>query len=80
MGCALVLLDPLDEQFDLPALLVPRSDGQERLCFIASKEDQGFARFGILKADALQMPRIVLRDVKTVQDGGLITDRAGVVS
>ena len=41
---AQVLLDPLEEQLDLPAALVERSDCQRRQSHVIGQEDECFAR------------------------------------
>ena len=52
---AQVLLDPLEEQLDLPAALVQRGDRQRRQGRVVGQEDQRLARLGILEADAPQV-------------------------
>ena len=44
-----VLLDPLEEQLDLPAALVERTDGQRRQDRVVGQEDQGLACLGVLE-------------------------------
>ena len=75
---AQMLLDPLEEQPHLPAVLVQRSDGPGRQRRIVGQEDQGLARAGILEADASQVPGIILGGVEAIERDGLIADEAGV--
>ena len=53
-----VLLDPLEEQFHLPALFVDLRDGQCRKHEIVAQECQLFVGFGIVVADSAQRVRI----------------------
>ena len=74
---AQVLLDPFEEQFDLPTLLVQRGDRQRRQGCIVGQEDQGFACVGILESNAPQMLGIILRNIKAVHRDRLVADHAG---
>ena len=47
-----VLLDPFEEQLDLPAILVDRRDGFGRQAEAIGEEDVVLAGLGIAKADA----------------------------
>ena len=47
-----VLLDPLEEQLHLPAILVQRSDGQRRQRRVVGQEDQVLAGLGVLETHA----------------------------
>ena len=44
---AQVLLDPLEEQLDLPAALVQRGNGQRRQRCVVGQKHQRFARIGV---------------------------------
>lgn len=46
-----VLLDPFEEQLDLPAAFVQSSDGQGRQACVVGQEDQSLLGFGIFEAD-----------------------------
>src|SRR5712691_6500903 len=56
---AKMLLDPLEEQLDLPAALVEGADGGRWQGELVGKEHQRLARFCILEADAPQMLRVI---------------------
>ena len=47
-----MLLDPLEEQFDLPAALVQSGNGQRRQDGVVGQEHQRFASFQIFEPDA----------------------------
>ena len=47
-----MLVDPLEEQFDLPARLVERTDGACRQDELVGEEDERRGGFGILETDA----------------------------
>ena len=71
---AQMLLDPLEEQLDLPAALVKCSNAQRRQGGIVGQKHQGLAGFRVFEADAPQLFRIVLRDVETIQRNALVAD------
>ena len=65
---AQVLLDPFEEQLDLPAALVERSDRQRRQRRVVGQENQRLARLRILESNAPQMlPRCSLISRSQVQ-------------
>lgn len=74
---AQVLLDPLEEQLDLPAALVERGDRQRRQRRVVGQEHQRLARLRIPEADAPQMFRVVLRRVEAIEHDALVADHAG---
>ena len=75
-----MLLDPLEEQFDLPAAFVKCGDGDGRQRGVVGQKDQGLARLGVVEADAAQMIRVVLCRVEAVEHDALIADdSAGAV-
>ena len=49
-----MLLDPFEEQFDLPATAIELGDGQRRDGEVVGQEDQRLAGFGIAITDATQ--------------------------
>ena len=49
-----MLLDPLEEEFHLPAAFVERADGGGRKREVVGDEDQRLAGLGVLEADAPQ--------------------------
>ena len=69
-----VLFDPLEEQLDLPAVLVQRSDSQRRQRRVVGQEDQVLARLGVLETDAPQVLGIVLGNVIAIHGDQLIAD------
>jgi hypothetical protein len=74
---AKMLLDPLEEQFDLPAVLVKRTDCQCRELKMIGEKHQGLAGFGILESDATQVLRIMLAGVETIERNCLVADQTG---
>src|SRR5680860_389101 len=71
-----MLLYPFEEQFDLPAILVKRGDGQRGQGRVVGEEYQRLARLWIFETDTPQMLWVILRDVKAVQRDCLIADYA----
>jgi hypothetical protein len=57
---AQMLLDPLEEKFHLPATLIEGANRQRRQRHLVREEDQRFAGFRVLEADAPQVRRIML--------------------
>ena len=49
-----MLLDPLEEQFDLPAAAVELGDGERGQGEVVGEKDQRLAGLGIFEADASQ--------------------------
>src|ERR1039457_3417886 len=74
---AQMLLEPFEEQFDLPAALIELDDGQRRHGEIVGQEDQRPAGFGIAIADAAQGIGIVALGIKTGRQHGLVETQAG---
>ena len=73
---AQVLLDPFEEQLDLPAVCVQGENCQGRQGRVVCQEDQRFLGFRILEAVTAQVLRVVLGNIVTVQSNGLIADDA----
>ena len=73
---AQMLLDPFEEQFDLPSALVQRRDHWRGQAGVAGQEHQSLARVGFFEADAAQVLRIVFVRVMPVQGDSLIADDA----
>src|SRR5882762_2411718 len=69
-----MLLDPLEEQLDLPSALVEGADGRGRQTELIGEEHQGFPRLGIAQPDAPQVLGVMLAGVVTVERDGLIAD------
>ncbi len=71
-----VLLDPLEEQLDLPTAFVQRRNSERRQGSIVGQEHQGISGFRVFEADAPQLLGVVPRDVVTFQDNALVADDA----
>ena len=71
-----VLLDPFEEQFDLPAFLVECCDGQRRQDKVVGQEDERFAALDIFESNAPQVLGVMLRGVKPVEQDCLIAINA----
>ncbi len=69
-----MLLDPLKEQFHLPASLIERADGGCRQDEIVGQEHQRLAGVGVFEADTTQMLGVVLAACDTGERNGLVTD------
>jgi len=75
-----MLLDPFEEQFDLPSAAVEIGDGQCWLGHVVGQEDQFLAGIGIDISDTAQRVGILLARVESGQDDGLIeVDPSGFV-
>ncbi len=75
-----VLLDPLEEQFDLPAAFVQRGVRQGGQADVVGPEDPCLSRLGVLEADSPQMLRVMLRRLEAVEHDALVADHvAGAV-
>ena len=72
---AQVLLDPFEEQLDLPAAFVQSGNGQGRQGGVVGQEDQSLLGCWVLEPDTAQVFGVVLRNVVTVQCDGLIADK-----
>ena len=59
-----MLLDPLEEEFHLPAAFVERADGGGRKREVVGDEDQRLAGLGVLAADAPQKFGVILTGVE----------------
>ena len=71
------LLDPFEEQFDLPSAPIQLRDGQRRHGEVVGQEDEGFARGGIAIANAAERVGIILLRRQAGQDHGLVEAQAG---
>src|SRR5579883_421729 len=69
---AQVLLDPLEEELDLPAALVERADGQGGQQAMVCQEHQVLVGLRIAVPDAAQMRWIGLLGVEAVEGDGLL--------
>ena len=75
---AQMLLDPFEEQFDLPAALIQLRDGQRWHSEVVGQKDQMLAGLGIAIADAAQRVGIMSPGIVASQYHGLIKEQAGV--
>jgi len=74
---AQMLLDPFEEQFDLPTTAIELGDGQRRDGEVVGQEDQHLASFWIAIPDAAQRDGIIALGVKAGQHHGLVETQAG---
>ena len=72
-----VLLDPFEEQFDLPAVLVECSDGQRGQDKIVGQEYERLATLDIFESNASQVLWVMLGGVKPVEQDRLIANNSG---
>ena len=82
---AQMLLDPLEEKFDLPATLVQRADRQRREFAVVGQEDDALVRDGVAIANTPHVFGVVAGGVEVVERDTLIAnqtcaaiDRSGV--
>jgi len=74
---AQMLLDPFEEEFDLPAAAIELGDGQRRHGEVVGQEDQGLARFWVAIADAAHGDGIIVLGVQPGEHHGLVETQAG---
>ena len=72
-----MLLDPLEEEFNLPAALIEGADGRGWQAELVGEENECLGGFGIAEAYPAQMLWIALGGVMTAECDGLIADDAG---
>ena len=75
---AQVLLDPLEEQLDLPAASIKIGDGLGRELEVVGQEHQSLVSFGIQVADAPQRRGVALDGVEPPRRHGLIALHSGL--
>ena len=75
---AQVLFDPLEEEFDLPAVFVQGCDGGGRQTGVVGQEDQRFFGAGVRKPNTPNMFGIVLDGVEALEHHALIGDHPSV--
>lgn len=73
---AKMLIDPFEEQLDLPAALVQGCNRERRQRGVVGQEYQRLAGFRVFETDAPQLLGIVLRDVEAVQHDALVANDA----
>src|SRR5437764_412937 len=69
-----MLLDPFEEEFDLPATLVERANSCRWKLEMVGQEHQCLAAFRVLETDAPEMVRVALFGKRPVECDGLIAD------
>ena len=74
---AQMLLDPFEEQFDLPAAPIQLRDGQSRHGEVVGQEDEGFTGEGIAITDATQRVGIIVLGLQAGHHDGLIEAQSG---
>lgn len=74
---AQMLLDPFEEEFDLPASAIELGDGQRWDGEVVGQEDQRLAGFGIAITDASQRDGIIVLGLQASHHNGLIKPQAG---
>jgi len=72
-----VLLQPLEEEFDLPAALVELGDGQRREREVVREEDELAAAFRVEVANPAEAFGVALLAVETVEPDELIRGHPG---
>jgi len=72
-----MLLDPSEEELDLPAMLVQQGDAFRGKGKIVGEEDQVLSRFRVDIPDATQFVGVMLRRVDPREDDGLIGPHPG---
>ncbi len=73
-----MLLDPFEEQLDLPTASIKLGDSDCRQREVVGQEHQPFSGFGIFESDAAQWCVEILARVEASQHDGLIADQSGV--
>jgi hypothetical protein len=68
-----MLLDPFEEQFDLPSALVQLCDGQSGHDEVVGQEDQAITCFDVVEFDSPDFVRVILGSIEAGEDAGLIT-------
>ncbi len=74
---AQMLLDPFEEQFDLPASAIELGDGQCRDGEVVGQKDQPLAGLGIAITDATQRVGIIVLGLQAGHHDGLVEAQAG---
>ena len=71
-----VLLDPFEEEFDVPAGSVQLGDGEGGKSEVVGEEDQGFPGFFVAEPNAPHGFGVVFGAVDACEDDGLIAAQA----
>ena len=72
-----MLLDPLEEEFDLPSLLIDGSNSCRGDVEIVGEKDQAFVDVGRVKAHASQGRRELSKRILPIENNGLFRTNAG---
>jgi hypothetical protein len=67
-----MLLDPFEEQLDLPAALVALGNPESRQRKVVGQEDEAPVQIGIVEPDAPQPLGVLLAGIEAAQADGLI--------
>ena len=71
-----MLLDPFEEQLDLPAAFVKSADGFWRQDHLIGEEDERLAGFRVAEADPAQMRGVILFGIEAIQRNRLVAEDA----
>ena len=74
---AQVLLDPLEEELDLPTQAVQLRDGERWKAEVVGQKVELLAGLGVAVADTPQRSGIIVGRTSTRENDGLIADKAG---
>ena len=72
-----MLLEPFEEQLDLPAAFVEPCDGEGRQADVVGQEGKSSAGLGVAVFDAAEGVRVVAGGTLTGGEDGLVADEAG---
>jgi hypothetical protein len=67
-----MLLDPFEEQLDLPTALVDLGDGERRQGEVVGQEDQSAVEFFVVESDAPELLGVPLFGIEAVEHDDLI--------
>jgi len=71
-----VLLDPLEEEFHLPARFVEFANDLRGQVHMIAQEDQGSLSFHVVETNAPQGVRVILPGVEAAEDSDVIAAKA----
>jgi len=72
------LLDPLEEEFDLPEMLVEIANRQRWKRFMVGQRNPRLGSFELVESDAPQMRGMILPIARPIQRDGLVGDHAAL--
>jgi len=70
-----VLLDPFEEQLDLPPAFIQLCDGQGGQHEVVGQEDQAFVCFRVVEFDPSDLFRVLLSGIEAGEEAGLVADQ-----